>query len=99
MTDSATAKKMARPGVSFARRYGLAFGSVTVALLKAKDWCIWAVGRMTHHLEWCRSRQRRNEYTISNPIRTYGRVISFLTGFILKIDRPLVNVLPEVHQG
>src|SRR5258706_12818844 len=33
MADSATAKKMARPGASFARRYGLAFASVTGALL------------------------------------------------------------------
>jgi PAS domain S-box-containing protein len=33
MPDSATAKKMARPGASFARRYGLAFASVTGALL------------------------------------------------------------------
>src|SRR6202047_2355157 len=33
MADSATAEKMARPGASFARRYGLAFLSVTVALL------------------------------------------------------------------
>jgi PAS domain S-box-containing protein len=33
MADSATAKKMARPGVSFARRYGLAFVSVSGALL------------------------------------------------------------------
>src|ERR1700730_18054174 len=33
MAESATAKKMARPGVSFARRYGLAFVSVTGALL------------------------------------------------------------------
>ena len=33
MADSATAKKMARPGASFARRYGLAFVSVTGALL------------------------------------------------------------------
>jgi hypothetical protein len=33
MTDSATAKKMARPGASFASRYGLAFVSVTGALL------------------------------------------------------------------
>jgi len=32
MVDSATAKKMARPGASFARRYGLAFVSVSVAL-------------------------------------------------------------------
>src|SRR5258708_30709162 len=33
MADSATAKKMARPGASFARGYGLAFVSVTGALL------------------------------------------------------------------
>src|ERR1700722_5328146 len=33
MADSATAKKIARPGASFARRYGLAFVSVTGALL------------------------------------------------------------------
>jgi len=33
MADSATAKKMARPGASFARRYGLAFVSVSCALL------------------------------------------------------------------
>src|SRR5258705_7934048 len=33
MADSATAKKMARHGASFARRYGLAFVSVTGALL------------------------------------------------------------------
>ena len=33
MADSATAKKMARPGASFVRRYGLAFASVTGALL------------------------------------------------------------------
>jgi PAS domain S-box-containing protein len=33
MADSGTAKKMARPGASFARRYGLAFVSVTGALL------------------------------------------------------------------
>src|SRR6201984_3218176 len=33
MVDAATAKKMARPGASFARRYGLAFVSVTSALL------------------------------------------------------------------
>src|SRR6266403_2892510 len=33
MADSATAKKMAWPGASFARRYGLAFVSVTGALL------------------------------------------------------------------
>src|SRR5216684_8251884 len=33
MSDSATAKKMVRPGASFARRYGLAFVSVTGALL------------------------------------------------------------------
>src|SRR6476646_2821301 len=33
MADSGTAKKMVRPGPSFARRYGLAFGSVTGALL------------------------------------------------------------------
>jgi PAS domain-containing protein len=33
VADSATAKKMARPGASFARRYGLAFVSVTGALL------------------------------------------------------------------
>src|SRR4029077_7684865 len=33
MADSGTAKKMVRPGQSFARRYGLAFGSVTGALL------------------------------------------------------------------
>src|SRR5258705_9383775 len=33
MADSTTAKKMARPGVSLARRYGLAFVSVTGALL------------------------------------------------------------------
>src|SRR5882757_1849459 len=33
MADSTTAKKMARPGASFARRYGLAFGSVAGALL------------------------------------------------------------------
>src|SRR6267142_501080 len=33
MADSATAKKMARPCASFARRYGLAFVSVTGALL------------------------------------------------------------------
>jgi PAS domain S-box-containing protein len=33
MGDSATAKKLTRPGASFARRYGLAFASVAVALL------------------------------------------------------------------
>src|SRR5260370_25463253 len=33
MADSATAKKMVRPGTSFARRYGLAFVSVAGALL------------------------------------------------------------------
>jgi PAS domain S-box-containing protein len=33
MADSATEKKIARPGASFARRYGLAFVSVTGALL------------------------------------------------------------------
>src|SRR5246500_414942 len=33
MADSATAKKMARPGAPFARRYGLAFVSVSCALL------------------------------------------------------------------
>ena len=33
MADSATAKKMARRGASFARRYGLAFASVAAALL------------------------------------------------------------------
>ena len=33
MADSATEKKMARSGASFARRYGLAFFSVTGALL------------------------------------------------------------------
>src|ERR1700720_4464989 len=33
MPDSPTAKKMARPGASFPRRYGLAFVSVTTALL------------------------------------------------------------------
>jgi PAS domain S-box-containing protein len=33
VADSITAKKMARPGASFARRYGLAFVSVTGALL------------------------------------------------------------------
>src|SRR5258708_2333798 len=33
MADSGTAKKMARPGASFGRRYGLAFVSVTGALL------------------------------------------------------------------
>jgi formate hydrogenlyase transcriptional activator len=33
MADSATAKKMARPGAAVARRYGLAFVSVTGALL------------------------------------------------------------------
>ena len=33
MADSATAKKLRRPGASFARRYGLAFGSVASALL------------------------------------------------------------------
>jgi PAS domain S-box-containing protein len=33
MADSAAAKKMARPGASFARRYGLAFVSVSCALL------------------------------------------------------------------
>src|SRR6267154_1236961 len=33
MADSPTAKKMAGPGASFARRYGLAFVSVTGALL------------------------------------------------------------------
>jgi PAS domain S-box-containing protein len=33
MSDSATAEKMVRPGTSFARRYGLAFVSVTGALL------------------------------------------------------------------
>ncbi len=33
MADSATAKKLTRPGASFARRYGLAFASVTGALL------------------------------------------------------------------
>ena len=33
MADSGTAKQVARPGASFARRYGLAVGSVTTALL------------------------------------------------------------------
>src|SRR5258705_956166 len=33
MADSATAKKLTRPGPSFARRYGLAFASVAGALL------------------------------------------------------------------
>jgi PAS domain S-box-containing protein len=33
MADSATAKKLTRPGASFARRYGLAFASVASALL------------------------------------------------------------------
>src|ERR1700733_16092288 len=33
MADSATARKLTRPGASFARRYGLAFASVTGALL------------------------------------------------------------------
>jgi PAS domain S-box-containing protein len=33
MPDSATAKKLTRPSASFARRYGLAFGSVAGALL------------------------------------------------------------------
>src|ERR1700679_1247352 len=33
MPDSATAKKLTRPGASFARRYGLAFASVASALL------------------------------------------------------------------
>ena len=33
MADSATVRKMTRPGASFARRYGLAFGSVAGALL------------------------------------------------------------------
>src|ERR1700719_3145509 len=33
MADSATAKKLTRPGASFARRYGLAFVSVAVAPL------------------------------------------------------------------
>jgi len=33
MADSATAKKLTRPGASFARRYGLAFASVAGALL------------------------------------------------------------------
>src|SRR6476660_2071003 len=33
MADSATAKKMARPGAPFTRHYGLAFVSVTGALL------------------------------------------------------------------
>jgi PAS domain S-box-containing protein len=33
MADSATAKKLMRPGASFARRYGLAFASVAGALL------------------------------------------------------------------
>jgi hypothetical protein len=33
MADSAAAKKMAQPGASFARRYGLAFASVAGALL------------------------------------------------------------------
>jgi formate hydrogenlyase transcriptional activator len=33
MADSATAKKLTRPGASFARRYGLAFASVAAALL------------------------------------------------------------------
>jgi PAS domain S-box-containing protein len=33
MGDSATARKLTRPGVSFARRYGLAFASVAGALL------------------------------------------------------------------
>src|SRR5580704_19726002 len=33
MPDSAKAKKLTRPGASFARRYGLAFGSVAGALL------------------------------------------------------------------
>src|ERR1700674_2519847 len=33
MADSATAKKLTRPGATFARRYGLAFASVASALL------------------------------------------------------------------
>src|SRR3982074_52729 len=33
MADSATAKKLSRPGASFACRYGLAFASVAGALL------------------------------------------------------------------
>src|ERR1700730_9619150 len=33
MAESVTARKMARPGVSFARRYGLALASVAGALL------------------------------------------------------------------
>src|SRR6266481_232721 len=33
MADSATARKLTRPGASFARRYGLAFASVAGALL------------------------------------------------------------------
>src|SRR5258708_4571002 len=33
MADSATARKLKRPGASFARRYGLAFASVAGALL------------------------------------------------------------------
>src|ERR1700746_864592 len=33
MADAVTARKMTRPGASFARRYGLAFVSVTGALL------------------------------------------------------------------
>jgi formate hydrogenlyase transcriptional activator len=33
MADSATAKKLTRPGASFARRYGVAFASVAAALL------------------------------------------------------------------
>src|ERR1700712_975932 len=33
MADSATARRLTRPGASFARRYGLAFASVAGALL------------------------------------------------------------------
>jgi len=33
MADSATTKRSTRPGASFVRRYGLAFASVTGALL------------------------------------------------------------------
>src|SRR5882762_6380546 len=62
-------------------------GAVKQTSLKAKDWCICAVGRTTRHLEWWRSRRKRNENSISSPIRTHGRVIPFLTGFIQKIDR------------
>ena len=40
MADSATAKRLTRPGASFARRYGLAFASVAGALL---------LDRLFHH--------------------------------------------------